>query len=137
MRRAYLAAGVPQSGLETPIDALTAAAANPTMAAITAIVAFTHLLAGFDHPILVRLVHPARSPLHQRAWRPMTFAASKATASSCALPSHHRYQLTPLGRRVAVLFTKTYGRVLAPGLAVLLPALPLRSFLVVSRFPRH
>lgn len=57
------------------------------MAAITAIVAFTHLLAGFDHPILVRLVHPARSPLHQRAWRPMTFAASKATASSCAFPA--------------------------------------------------
>ena len=30
-----------------------------------------------------------------------------------------RYQLTGLGRRVAVLFTKTYGRVLAPGLSVL------------------
>ena len=29
----------------------------------------------------------------------------------------HRDQLTPLGRRVAVLFTKVYGRVLAPGLA--------------------
>jgi hypothetical protein len=27
-------------------------------------------------------------------------------------PHSHRYQLTPLGRRVAVLFTKTYGRVL-------------------------
>jgi hypothetical protein len=36
----------------------------------------------------------------------------------------HRYQLTDLGRRVAVLFTKTYGRVLAPGLIVLDPQLP-------------
>jgi len=29
-----------------------------------------------------------------------------------------------LGRRVAVLFTKTYGRVLAPGLSALDPRLP-------------
>jgi len=36
----------------------------------------------------------------------------------------NRYQLTNLGRRVAVLFTKTYGRVLAPGLSVLDPHLP-------------
>ena len=40
------------------------------------------------------------------------------------LPGHHRYQLTPMGRRVAVLFTKVYGRVLAPGLAELDPRLP-------------
>jgi hypothetical protein len=39
-------------------------------------------------------------------------------------PSYHRYQLTPLGRRVAVLFTKVYGRVLALGLAELDPRLP-------------
>ena len=30
-----------------------------------------------------------------------------------------RYQLASLGRRVAVLFTKAYGRVLAPGLSAL------------------
>ena len=36
-------------------------------------------------------------------------------------PHSHRYQLTPLGRRVAVLFTKTYWRVLAPGLILLDP----------------
>ncbi|WP_143051398.1 hypothetical protein [Rhodococcus koreensis] len=40
------------------------------------------------------------------------------------MPGRHRYQLTPLGRRVAVLFTKVYGRVLAPGLAALDPQLP-------------
>ncbi len=40
------------------------------------------------------------------------------------LPHSNRYQLTPLGRRVAVLFTKAHGRVLAPGLAWLDPALP-------------
>lgn len=40
------------------------------------------------------------------------------------IPGTHRYHLTSLGRRVAVLFTKTYGRVLTPGLALLDPALP-------------
>jgi hypothetical protein len=36
----------------------------------------------------------------------------------------NRYQLTNLGRRVAVLFTKTYARILAPGLSALDPHLP-------------
>ena len=40
------------------------------------------------------------------------------------LSGHRRYQLTPLGRRVAVLFTKVYGRVISPGLARLDPRLP-------------
>ena len=31
----------------------------------------------------------------------------------------HIYRLTSVGRRVAVLFTKAYGRVLAPGLSAL------------------
>jgi hypothetical protein len=36
----------------------------------------------------------------------------------------HRYQLTRLGLRVAVLFTKSYGRVLTPGLSALDLILP-------------
>jgi hypothetical protein len=40
------------------------------------------------------------------------------------IPHTRRYQLTVVGRRVAVLFTKTYGRVLAPGLGILDPRLP-------------
>jgi hypothetical protein len=40
------------------------------------------------------------------------------------IPGRHRYQVTPLGRRVAVLFTKIYGRVLTPGLTALDPRLP-------------
>jgi len=35
------------------------------------------------------------------------------------LPRGHTYRLTSVGRRVAVLFTKAYGRVLAPGLSAL------------------
>jgi hypothetical protein len=37
------------------------------------------------------------------------------------MPHSHPCQLTSLGRKVAVLFTKTYGRVLAPGLTSLDP----------------
>ena len=40
------------------------------------------------------------------------------------LPHPNRYQPTPLGRRVMVLFTKTNGRVLASGLVRLDPHLP-------------
>ena len=39
-------------------------------------------------------------------------------------PHSNRYLLTDRGRCVAVLFTKTYGRVLAPGLAAFDPRLP-------------
>ena len=39
------------------------------------------------------------------------------------LRKKHRYALTPMGRGVAVLFTKTYGRVLSPGLALFDPNL--------------
>jgi hypothetical protein len=44
----------------------------------------------------------------------------------------HRYDLTNTGRRVAVLFTKTYGRVLTPGLSRMDPALPER---IAARSP--
>ncbi|MGH2690375.1 MAG: hypothetical protein ACRDKW_16440 [Actinomycetota bacterium] len=40
------------------------------------------------------------------------------------IPDTFRYQLTPFGRQIAVFLTKTYCRVLTPGLALLDPALP-------------
>ena len=54
----------------------------------------------------------------------MTCAASNGKGLIRRLRKKHRYELTAVGRGVAVLFTKTYGRVLAPGLALLDPALP-------------
>src|SRR6202011_5085027 len=42
----------------------------------------------------------------------------------CRIGGTRRYQLTEDGRRVAVLFTKTHSRVLAPGLVQLDPNLP-------------
>lgn len=40
------------------------------------------------------------------------------------LHNAHRYELTTVGRAVAVLFTKSYTRVLTPALAILDPRLP-------------
>lgn len=40
------------------------------------------------------------------------------------IPKSQRYQLTDLGRMIAVFFTKTYARILNPGLAELDPQLP-------------
>jgi hypothetical protein len=94
------------------------------MAVMAAIVGFTHLLAGFDNPTLVQLVAAQlNGPYHSRQ-ATYDLRRLKRKGLIVRLPGRHRYQLTPLGRHVAVLFTKTYGRVLAPGLAALDPRLP-------------
>ena len=56
--------------------------------------------------------------------KPLTIWSAQTKGLILKTPHSHRDQLTPLGRRVAVLFTKTYGRVLAPGLILLDPKLP-------------
>jgi hypothetical protein len=43
------------------------------------------------------------------------------------IPGRQRYLVTPLGRRVAVLFTKPHARMLTPGLAALDPHLHAAS----------
>lgn len=37
------------------------------------------------------------------------------------IPKTHRYRLTPFGFRVAVFCTRTYARILRPGLGLVLP----------------
>ena len=94
------------------------------MAVLAAVVGFTHLLAGFDNPALVRAVTTLLGCPYTRRQATYDLRRLKRKGLIVRLPGHHRYQLTPLGRRVAVLFTKVYGRVLAPGLAELDPRLP-------------
>ena len=94
------------------------------MAVMAAIVGFTHLLAGFDNPTLVRQVGTLLDEPYTSRQATYDLRRLRRKGLIIRLPGHHRYQLTPLGRRVAVLFTKTYGRVLAPGLAALDPQLP-------------
>lgn len=55
----------------------------------------------------------------------MTYVGSDANASSSASPTATATGLTPLGWRVAVLFTKAHGRVLTTGLGWLDPTLPV------------
>ena len=95
------------------------------MAVMAAVVGFTHLLAGFDNnPTLARLVATLLDQPYTSRQATYDLRRLKRKGLIVRLSGHHRYQLTPLGRRVAVLFTKTYGRVLAPGLAALDPRLP-------------
>jgi hypothetical protein len=94
------------------------------MAVLAALVGFCHLVAGFTNHQLTELVGaPLDGPY---ASRQATYDLRRLTRKGLIqrLPASQRYLLTPLGRRVAVLFTKAHGRVLAPGLAVLDPALP-------------
>jgi hypothetical protein len=95
------------------------------MALMAATVGFTHLIAGFDNPALVERVaalldqpYTSRQATYDlRRLRRKGIIEHTATGT-------RRYQLTDHGRRVAVLFTKAHGRVLAPGLVQLDPNLP-------------
>jgi hypothetical protein len=94
------------------------------MALLAALVLFTHTLDGLDNRQLVKLV--GRLWDHPYSSRQATYDLRRLRRKALItrLPGSHRYQLTPFGRRVAVLFTKAHGRVLAPGLALLDPTLP-------------
>jgi hypothetical protein len=94
------------------------------MAVLAALLGFCHLIAGFTNQQLVELVGALLDTPYSS--RQATYDLRRLIRKGLIqrLPGSQRYLLTPLGRRVAVLFTKAYGRVLAPGLAVLDPALP-------------
>jgi hypothetical protein len=94
------------------------------MAVLAAVVGFTHVLAGFDNPTLVQLVTAQLDGPYTSRHATYDLRRLKRKGLIVRLPGRNRYQLTPLGRHVAVLFTKAYGRVLAPGLAALDPRLP-------------
>jgi hypothetical protein len=89
-----------------------------------ALVGFCHVAAGFTNRELAELVGAQiGEPFTSRQ---ATYDLRRLIRKRLIvkIPHTRRYQLTPVGRRVAVLFTKTYGRVLAPGLGVLDPRLP-------------
>jgi len=94
------------------------------MALLAALVLFTHTLDGFDNRQLVKLVGRLWHPAYSTRQATYDLRRLRRKALITRLPHSHRYQLTPLGRRVGVLFTKAHGRVLAPGLALLDPTLP-------------
>ncbi len=106
------------------------------VAVLAALVGFCNLIEGFtNRQLATRTSHflgaPYTSPQATYDLRRL-----KRKGLIRRLRKKHRYALTVVGRAVAVLFTKTYGRVLGPGLALFDPALPeevtRRSVLAVA-----
>ena len=52
------------------------------------------------------------------------------------IPRSHRYQLTADGLRIALFFSRTYTRLLRPGLAELMPGAPTASGSIRVAFDR-
>ena len=94
------------------------------MAVLAATVGFTHLLAGFDNRALADRVAALLDQPYTSRQASYDLRRLRRKGLIVRLVGTHRYQLTPLGRKVAVLFTKTYNRILAPGLSTLDPQLP-------------
>jgi hypothetical protein len=94
------------------------------MAVLSTLVGFCHVAVGFTNRELVELVRALLCAPYTS--RQATYDLRRLIRKRLIvkIPHTRRYQLTVVGRRVAVLFTKTYGRVLAPGLGILDPRLP-------------
>jgi hypothetical protein len=94
------------------------------MALMSAIVGFGYLLPGFDNRSLTSLMASLFNTPYTSRHATYDLRRLRRKQLIERLPHSHRYQLTPSGRAVAVLFTKTYGRILGPGLTELDPRLP-------------
>jgi hypothetical protein len=112
----------------TTADALYASALRlgdaRVMAVFAALVGFCHLVDGFTNRQLVdrtaALLHAAYTS--RQATDDLRRLRRKGLIEG--VPHTRRHPRTALGRRMAVLFTKAYGRVLTPALRALDPALP-------------
>jgi hypothetical protein len=89
------------------------------MALLAALVRFSHVVVGFTNHELVHLVASLLNQPYSSRQATYDLRRLRRKALIRRLPHSQRYQLTPFGRRTAVLFTKAHGRVLAPGLALL------------------
>ena len=99
---------------------------DPRVTALfAALVGFCFLLTGFTNGQLVERVAALLNAPYTARQATYDLRRLKRKGLIRKLSKTNRYQLTPLGRAVAVLFTKTYGRVLTPALAFLDPALPV------------
>ena len=94
------------------------------MAVLASLVGFCHFVEGFSNRQLVQRTRGLLNAPYTTRQATYDLRRLKRKGLILKMPHSHRYQLTPFGRRVAVLFTKTYGRVLAPGLTLLDPKLP-------------
>jgi hypothetical protein len=93
-------------------------------ALMAAVVGFCHLVAGFDNRTLTTLMGSLLDTPYTSRQATYDLRRLRRKKLIKRLPHSNRYQLTDLGRRVAVLFTKAHGRILGPGLTATDPALP-------------
>lgn len=94
------------------------------MALMAGLVGFCHVVAGFASREFVEQVRALLQTTYGTRQATYDLRRLKRKGLITKVPGTRRYQLTDSGRRVAVLFTKAYGRVLAPGLTALDPRLP-------------
>jgi len=84
------------------------------MAVFSAIVGFCFLVAGFRNRDLVRRVGRLLNENYSARQATYDLRRLKRKGLIEKIPKTHCYRLTGLGRRVSVLFTKAFERVLAP-----------------------
>jgi hypothetical protein len=94
------------------------------MAILAALVGFCFLIKGFTNRLLVERAGGLLDSPYTCRQATYDLRRLKRKGLIAKVAHSRRYRLTALGRRVAVLFTKTYGRVLAPGLSAFDPCLP-------------
>jgi hypothetical protein len=94
------------------------------MALLAALMHFSHLLAGFTNRQLVELMASVLAQPYTTRQATYDLRRLRRKRLMTRVPGTQRYYPTGLGLQAAVLFTKAHTRVLAPGLALLNPALP-------------
>ncbi len=94
------------------------------MALLAALASFSHLVAGFTNRQLTERVAALLNASYTSKQATYDLRRLKRKGLITRRPHSPRYDLTPTGQRVALLFTKTYGRVLTRGLAAMDPAVP-------------
>jgi hypothetical protein len=94
------------------------------MAILASAIDFRHLVAGFSNKEFVATTSAMLNDKYTA--RQATYDLRRLIRKGLIdrIAKSRRYRTTQLGRTVAVLFTKTYGRILAPGLVSLDPLLP-------------
>jgi len=106
-------------------------------ALFSALVAFRLLPQGFANPELRVLLAPllGLTP-DQLTPGQMTYHLRRLRLHGLIqpIPNTHRYQVTAFGWRVAFFFTRTYARLLRPGLAAIVPQAPLLNNRLQLRF---
>jgi hypothetical protein len=96
-----------------------------TMAVLSALCAFVLTPEGFTNRSLRERVGALFDPEHYSTAR-MTYDLRRLRLKGLVarVPKSHRYMLTPLGRRVALFFTKSFTRLVRPVMHRLEPTLP-------------